>query len=272
MKLKFPLKAESNVSLYGTAPGSHPQLLPSDEELKEIEKARKEEEAELEKNKAKAKPDNKKAKDTDDEGGDLGDDDDAEDDDADADSEEDDGEDDGGDAGDESDTDEEEEATASALPGTRKIRRTALAADGEVNNVFSGFPGVGKSTVFKEADGLVVADSDSSTFDKKEFPDNYMMHITETRPKVDVLLVSSHDVVRDELEERGIPFHLVYPSIDQKAEYMQRYINRGSPQPFLDLMDNNWEKFIAGCAAQQGCVHVVLKPGQFLGDVIHDYL
>ncbi|MNT77378.1 hypothetical protein D3C72_2164820 [compost metagenome] len=98
------------------------------------------------------------------------------------------------------------------------------------------------------------------------------MHIQETRPKVDVLLVSSHNVVRDELEERGIDFHLVYPTVDQKAEYMERYKKRGSPQPFLELMDNNWEKFIGECAVQVGCVHVVLKPGQFLGDVIQDYL
>lgn len=273
-KINFPLKSEANVNMYGDGgSGAHPQLLPSDEELAEIEKQRRAEELELEKNKVKKKPDNKKTKDSDEDGGDVGgEDDDADDD---ADSEEDDGDDDGGESGDESDDEEEnedDEATASSAPGTRTIRRVALAADGGYNNVFSGFPGVGKSTVFRNADGLVVADSDSSTFDKKEFPDNYLMHIQETRPKVDVLLVSSHNVVRDELEERGIPFHLVYPTVDQKEDYMNRYRQRGSPQPFLDLMDQNWEKFIGECAQQIGCTHVVLKPGQFLGDVIQDYL
>jgi hypothetical protein len=276
------MTAKANVNMYGDGgSGAVPQLLPSDEELADIEKQRRAEELELQKNKVKEKPDNKKPKDSDTDGGDVNDslddaDDNADDEDADdGEGEEDDGE-DGGEAGDESDDDEEEdeddEATASSAPGARKIRRVALAADGGYNNVFSGFPGVGKSTVFNNADGLVVADSDSSTFDKKEFPDNYLMHIQETRPSVDVLLVSSHNVVRDELEERGIPFHLVYPTVDQKDEYMARYKQRGSPQPFLDLMDQNWEKFIGECAQQQGCTHVVLKPGQFLGDVIQDYL
>lgn len=283
MKINIPMTAKANVNMYGDGgSGAVPQLLPSDEELADIEKQRRAEELELAKNKVKEKPDNKKGKDSDTEGDDVDDslgdaDDNADDEDADdGESEEDDGEDDGGDAGDESDDDEEEdeddEATASAAPGARKIRRVALAADGGYNNVFSGFPGVGKSTVFKNADGLVVADSDSSTFDKSEFPGNYLMHIQETRPKVDVLLVSSHNVVRDELEERGIPFHLVYPTVDQKEDYMNRYRERGSPQPFLDLMDQNWEKFIGECAQQIGCTHVVLKPGQFLGDVIQDYL
>lgn len=278
MKINFPLKSEANVNMYGDGgSGSVPQLLPSDDELAEIEKQRRAEELELEKNKVKKKPDNKK-KDSDTDGDNVDDTDgDANEDDEDADdgdSEDDAGDDDGGEAGDEADEDEDEddEATASATPGPRKIRRVAIAADGGYNNVFSGFPGVGKSTVFRNAAGLVVADSDSSTFDKKEFPDNYLMHIQETRPKVDVLLVSSHNVVRDELEERGIPFHLVYPTVDQKDEYMARYKQRGSPQPFLDLMDQNWEKFIGECAQQIGCTHVVLKPGQFLGDVIQDYL
>lgn len=281
MKITFPLTAEANVNMYGDGgSGAVPQRLPSDEELADIEKQRRAEELELQKNKVKEKPDNKKVKDSDTDGDDVDDTDgDANEDDEDADdgsSEDDDGEDDGGEAGDESDDgeeeDEDDEATASATAGTRKIRRVAIAADGGYNNVFSGFPGVGKSTVFRSADGLVVADSDSSTFDKAEFPGNYLMHIQETRPKVDVLLVSSHNVVRDELEERGIPFHLVYPTVDQKDEYMARYKERGSPQPFLDLMDQNWEKFIGECAQQVGCTHVVLKPGQFLGDVIQDYL
>lgn len=274
MKINFPLTAEANVNIYGDGGhGSRPQLLPSDEELAEIERQRKAEEILLEKNKVKTKPANKK--DADEDGGDVGDEDeDAEDD---ADDESDDGDGDGDDAGDESDDgeeeDEDDEATAGAVSGTRKIRRVAIAADGGYNNVFSGFPGVGKSTVFKNTrDGLVVADSDSSTFDKAQFPGNYMTHIEETRPSVDVLMVSSHNVVRDALVERNIPFHLVYPSADQKAEYMERYRKRGSPQPFLDLMNKNWDTFIAECSAQTGCEHIVLQPGQYLGDVIQDYL
>lgn len=274
MKINFPLTAEANVNIYGEGGhGTRPQLLPSDEELAEIEKQRKAEEVLLEKNKVKTKPANKK--DADEDGGDVGDEDsDAEDD---IDDEADDGEDDLDEEGDESDDgeeeDEDDEATASVTPGTRKIRRVAIAADGGYNNVFSGFPGVGKSTVFKStSNGLVIADSDSSTFDKTQFPGNYMTHIEETRPSVDVLMVSSHNVVRDALVERNIPFHLVYPSADQKEDYMKRYRERGSPQPFLDLMDKNWDTFIAECTAQTGCEHVVLQPGQFLGDVIQDYL
>lgn len=97
MKITFPLTAEANVNMYGTAPGSRPQLLPSDEELAEIERQRKAEELELAKNKVKEKPDNKKAaKDDDSDDGDVGDEEDGE---------EEEGEDDDTGAGDESEDD-----------------------------------------------------------------------------------------------------------------------------------------------------------------------
>ncbi len=270
MKITFPLTAEANVNMYGTAPGSRPQLLPSDEELAEIERQRKAEELELAKNKVKEKPDNKKAaKDDDSDDGDVGDEEDGE---------EEEGEDDDTGAGDESEDDEEEddedeEATASSTPGARRIRRVALASDGGLRNVFSGFPGIGKSSVFRDAKGYRVADSDSSTFPKGDaFPANYMAHIQATRPNVDILLVSSHDVVRDTMEEYGIPFFLVYPTLDQKQDYLQRYRDRGSPDAFIELMTANWEKFITGCQNQDGCIHVVLHKDQFLSDVIFDLI
>lgn len=276
MKISFPLKSESNSNMYGTSDmGTHAQLLPSDEDLEEIEKQRRAEELENEKKKVKVKPDNKKpASDSDEDGGDVGDEDPDAEDDADS---EDDEEDDGGESGDESDEGEEEdddEATASTVGRTRKIRRIAVAADGEYQNVFSGFPGIGKSSVFNDPGSYTVADSDSSTFPKEDgaFPANYMQHIESIRHTVDILLVSSHDVVRDALVANNIPFFLVYPTADQKADYMQRYADRGSPQPFLDLMEKNFEKFVAGCEAQEGCTHIVLKEGEFLSDVIYDYL
>lgn len=273
MKITFPLTAEANVNMYGGGgSGARPQLLPSDEELAEIEKQRKAEELEIAKNKVKEKPGNKKpAKDDDSDDGDVAD--------EEGDGEEEEGDDaeDEGEAGEESEDDEEEddeeEATASAAPCSRKIRRVALAADGGLQNVFSGFPGIGKSSVFRDSQGYRVADSDSSTFPKGDaFPANYLTHIQETRPTVDILLVSSHDIVRDEMEEYGIPFYLVYPTMDQKQDYMQRYRERGSPEPFLDLMDKNWDKFITGCQQQDGCTHVVLQKGQYLSDVIFDLL
>ena len=133
--------------------------------------------------------------------------------------------------------------------------------------VISAFPGCGKSHFFRTADGKVL-DSDSSTFDKSGFPQNYMEHIKSNLGKVDIILVSSHEEVRDALVKNRIPFTLVYPSLDSNEEYIQRYIDRGSPTGFIKLLESNWDNWISECHNQKGCEKIELKKGKFLSDII----
>lgn len=113
---------------------------------------------------------------------------------------------------------------------------------------------------------MKVLDSDSSTFDKSDFPANYMQHIQDKTAKGYTILASSHQEVRDALAAEGIKFVLAYPSVDCKAEYLQRYVNRGSPESFVKLLDKNWETWIEGCNEQSSdeCFHYHLEQGEFL--------
>lgn len=111
--------------------------------------------------------------------------------------------------------------------------------------IISGFPGVGKTSLYQKSSGdFIIMDSDSSTFDKKEFPENYICHIKENIGKADIILVSSHKDVRLALESHGIEFMLIYPNIGLKDEYLERYKQRGSTQGFIDLIAKNWELWI----------------------------
>lgn len=133
--------------------------------------------------------------------------------------------------------------------------------------VISGFPGVGKSTMIRRATKRGVdniLDSDSSTFDKAKFPANYLKHIKEkTREGYDILC-SSHADVRAALQEEGIIFALVYPAVECKEEYLQRYTDRGSPKAFIKLLDDKWDEWVADCKTQTGCYHVELNPGDYI--------
>lgn len=132
--------------------------------------------------------------------------------------------------------------------------------------VVAAFTGVGKSTFAKENPS--VADEDSFKFDKTYFPGNLMCavrnHIVEDRCS----LVSTHEIVRDALNRNDIDFILVYPGMECKDEFIKRYRERGSELKYIDLIERNWESWIQECEAQEGCTHVVLKPGQYLSDVI----
>lgn len=144
--------------------------------------------------------------------------------------------------------------------------------------IVCGFPGVGKTSLFTAETELKILDSDSTNFSwsdetktqrNPEWPQNYIAHIQENRDASDILLVSSHDVVRTALVEAGIPFILVYPSLDMKDEYIQRYIQRGSNESFVALLKAHYEKWIAELMEQRGCTHVVLQSGQYLSDVVN---
>lgn len=143
-----------------------------------------------------------------------------------------------------------------------------------LTKVYSAFPGCGKTTYFNTTNRNVL-DSDSSKFDKKHFPDNYIDHIERNvlDPNVDKILVSSHKDVRDALVARGIPFVLVYPSRELKGEYIQRYKDRGNNDAFVELLDKNWDTWMDemdGMEAPNGqtLYKVKLGPGQYLTDVM----
>ena len=129
-------------------------------------------------------------------------------------------------------------------------------------NVVCGFPGVGKSTAFNHEKKYKVSDSDSSLFDKSQFPSNYIQHIKQQQEIMDFVMVSTHKVVRDALILEEIPFYLVYPTYSLKDVFIQRYIDRGSPEPFVQLMKDNFEKFVDECFDVKSVYanHVVITP------------
>lgn len=154
------------------------------------------------------------------------------------------------------------------------------------SKVICGFPGIGKSSYWTSRGtrpGSVV-DSDSSLFswvwridglrsvktDERNinFPANYIEHIQEHMGWVNDILVSSHKDVRNALVDAEIPFTLIFPDIDDKKEYVQRYVDRGSPEALINLINQNWNDWILDCQNQKNCTLIQLEPGQFLSDVM----
>jgi hypothetical protein len=145
------------------------------------------------------------------------------------------------------------------------------------NLVISAFPGAGKSWLAQNPGNLRITDSDSSGFSwtnqaenirHPEWPQNYMRHILEQIRISDIVFVSTHKDVRDAMLKAMIPFILVYPSLDMKQEYIQRYIDRGNASAFVALLEQNYELWIAELEAQECYMRVVLKPGQYLADIM----
>lgn len=149
-----------------------------------------------------------------------------------------------------------------------------------MTKVISAFPGTGKSHFRDNYAGEgVVLDSDSSAFSwlnhadgskerHPDFPGNYMEHITHNLGTASVILVSTHEEVRNALVEHGIEFTLIYPDKSLKDEYIQRFRDRGSPDGFVKLMDDRWDEFVGQLEQQEGATHLQLQAGKYLGDVV----
>lgn len=136
--------------------------------------------------------------------------------------------------------------------------------------VCSAFPGTGK-TYYCAGDYQPVdfaIDSDSSKFDKQDFPQNYIEHIKNSLGKHSRIFVSSHQEVRSALIQNEIEFTLVYPDVSLKNEYIERYKKRGSNNSFIKLINDNWDDWISQLQNQKGCKHIVLKSGQFISNVL----
>ena len=137
----------------------------------------------------------------------------------------------------------------------------------------AAFPGTGKTYYcYRDADYMpqgFATDSDSSKFDKANFPANYIEHIKEKiKQGYARIFISSHKEVRDALVANGLKFTLVYPKENLKEEYLQRYKERGSSQAFIDLIDKNWSNWLFELHRQAGCTHIELESGQFISNVM----
>ena len=133
--------------------------------------------------------------------------------------------------------------------------------------LISAFPGTGKSHFFNNSTRNVL-DSDSSTFDKSDFPTNYIEHIKSNLGSTDVILISSHKDVREALVDNELRFTLVYPKKELKDEYLERYKERGSPEGFINLLSENWDTWIDEMDCQENCQKIVLESGEYISDMV----
>lgn len=132
--------------------------------------------------------------------------------------------------------------------------------------IVSAFPGCGKTTTSRELKGqITLIDSDFSTFNKTNFPQNYVEHIKSQIGKQEIIFISSHEIVRKALEAEGIEYFLFYPSLKRKEEFLDLYHRRGNSETFINVLDRNFENFISSCDNAKTEHKIILnKEGEFL--------
>jgi hypothetical protein len=102
---------------------------------------------------------------------------------------------------------------------------------------------------------------------RPEWPRNYVKAILEC-PSDKIILIPSDSLVLYLLEKENIPYYLCYPVKRAKKVYRERYIKRGNSQEFLSIFIGEWEAFMQGLREDTYGRHIILRPYQYLSDVL----
>lgn len=153
--------------------------------------------------------------------------------------------------------------------------------------IIAGFPGIGQRTFHNLGVKYTTILTNSADF-PGQFPRNYLYHIKdvlnvcrddmqESKPNdqddlVDFIFVSAHPDVLDGLDAQKIPYTLVYPDLSLKDHYLERFIDRGDPQSFIQEMAESWETLIRNMTLKTHPKKIVLQENQFLSDILGEKL
>ena len=114
-----------------------------------------------------------------------------------------------------------------------------------MSKVISAFFGCGKTTAtLKLKDKKRILDLDASLFYNNNFPKNYIDCLKENIDKYDIIFVSSHEIIRGEMNKNNIEYILYYPDISRKNEIIELYKQSGNNERFLKFINNNFDNFI----------------------------
>ena len=120
------------------------------------------------------------------------------------------------------------------------------------NLIICGFPGVGKSTAAERCKSVLDLESTPFHFNidgKSKDPNWFCRYVDAIEENANdahynYILVSTHKLVRSEMQYRGIPYIIVTPLIKLKDEYLSRYVKRGDCYDFIETLNSNWEQWI----------------------------
>jgi len=157
--------------------------------------------------------------------------------------------------------------------------------------IISAFAGSGKSYATKQLENAIDLESsdyqwiyeDDVTDDvearkgidnRKKNPNfikDYVDAIERVKDEYDQVFIAAQPAVLEELVNRNIPFTVAYPTKDSKDTYIQRYIDRGNNEQFVNLMDTNFYNFVDDMMNNKAASkHIVIGQNKHLLDYLVD--
>ena len=132
----------------------------------------------------------------------------------------------------------------------------------------AAFCGCGKTYVCEKTNTKSI-EIEYWKYKDKGLQKEYLEDIKNQLGKVDYIFLSTEPEGLKLLHKEGYDIILVYPEKELRNEYLDRYIERDSPYEFIGAFMKYWNPWIEELTKQKYCQHIVLKKGEYLGDVLH---
>lgn len=135
--------------------------------------------------------------------------------------------------------------------------------------IVSVFPGCGREYLKKNCrEGVTVENVRISSFDENEFPEKYVDYVLSVVDKNDIVLISSHPAVCEELNKREVDFNLFYPERSRRNEIIENFVISRKPMKYIQEVDNKWTEWIDLIEERtlEHCFKHSLSKGQFIGN------
>lgn len=135
--------------------------------------------------------------------------------------------------------------------------------------IVSVFPGCGREYLKKNCrEGVTVENVRISSFDENDFPENYVDYVLSVVDKNDIVLISSHPAVCEELNKREVDFNLFYPARSRRNEIIENFVISHKPMKYIQEVDNKWTEWIDLIEERtlEHCFKHSLSKGQFIGN------
>ncbi len=154
-----------------------------------------------------------------------------------------------------------------------------------MGKIIYAFPGTGKTHYCKRnLDSVELSSEDYHWLDKNKsesrkgcykeinskWPYNYLNAIIEAKEKYKYVFITHSGL--ELCEKANIPYVMVYPSAEQKEEYIKRFKKRKNNVEFINNMNENYEKYILSCYENNKATKkYILKKNQYLEDIIKEF-
>ena len=137
--------------------------------------------------------------------------------------------------------------------------------------IISAFCGTGKTYLCENSNKKII-EFECWKYDKGAFPNNCVADVKSKIGEVDIIFISTNPLVLNALTKIGIKIILIYPELNLKNEYMNRYRNRDSLNDFMLMLSKYWDNWLIEIRENKDCQHIRLKTGEYVANVLPEFV